>query len=205
MKTKVEIEKMSVSELRQEAAALKLKNYSRMSKEILKKEILSAQSPEIIEDDEKPTITETILPKEVSESELRTKVGDFLDGLVESKDNAKYEEVLVTLGGSMDDDIDDLLEEANIDQLNAALLLKPIEKVKTSKTKVIKTPKEKKEKAPKKERISKDVPREGSKSEEILAFLKANPEMSVYKVAKTLKTYYSVVKRVSENYLNASK
>lgn len=60
---------------------------------------------------------------EPTKGELKEKVDEFVDKLIERHDNANYSKVMSILGGEFDSDLDDLFETATVDQLKEALKL----------------------------------------------------------------------------------
>lgn len=130
--------------------------------------------------------------------ELKERVDQFVDELIVAKRTGVYTEVMKTLGGDYESDLDDLFEVATMEQLQAALEFKNIPEQVKEET----VPKVKKEKVQKeKSTTAKESPKEGSKSADIFEYLKTHPNEKLNAVAKHFNTYYSVVERVKKIYL----
>lgn len=143
------------------------------------------------------TLTKEELKEVVEQTrkELVEKVDTFIDTLISAKRSGVYTEVMKALGGKFESDLDELLENATIEQLKDALSfdkIKPAEKVVVKKSKT--TPKTIATKG------KKDAPKAGSKSEKILEMLRVG-DKSKQAIAKELGTYYSAVDRVAKLYL----
>lgn len=130
--------------------------------------------------------------------ELKEQVDQFVDELIVAKRTSEYTEVMKALGGDYESDLDDLFGVVTMEQLLAALELKntpsPLEKETSSKVKKEKVQKEKSTK-------TKDSPKEGSKSAEILSYLKTNPEEPLSRVAKHFNTGYPFISHIKKTYL----
>lgn len=201
MKTNLTIEQvrqLSSTDLRTIASELGIKNYSRFTKDQLQRKVIETiqlQASEV-PSDEQSTINTEDEKEIITISTLKTMVEATIEGFIESKQTSLYTKAMETLGGSYDSDLDDLLEVATVESLEAVLNI--------TVPAVTVTPK--KEKAAKKEKVikaatDKTAPRPGSKSEQIYNYLLANPDMSIYKVSQQFDTYYSVVERILKVYI----
>lgn len=135
---------------------------------------------------------------ESSLDELKEQVDQFVDELIAAKRTGAYTEVMKALGGDYESDLDDLFEVATREQLLTALEFKNTPE-QTKKEPSLKVKKEKVEGASR--GSSKDTPREGSKSAEILKHLQDNPNEPLGKIAKHFNTGYPFILHIKKTYL----
>lgn len=136
---------------------------------------------------------------EVDDIENRRKwVDDCLLSLASSNDFDSYNVVVDLLGGNGESDVIELIACANVDQLNAVIDFKNS----NTPSVIVKKEEEESKEVKSSNKAIKAKPNDGSKSEEILKLLQEG-NLSKYKIAKQLGTYYSVVNSVAERYLKS--
>lgn len=209
-KVREEVRNLSSTDLRKRASELKIKNYSRFTKDQLQKkviEVLETQVQDEFVQEEVKVVNESIQSSD--RDKMADEVDEFVDSLIENNRNGVYNEVMKALGGKFDSDLDYLLDNATEEQLKEALNFKKIkyvsnnveEKVSVDEFEKKETSKLESASKAKKTRKLKDVPRANSKSAAILEYLKEHPTISKYAIAKHFDTYYSVVDNVEKRYI----
>jgi hypothetical protein len=206
MKTNLTIEQvrqLSSTDLRTTASELKIKNYTRLTKDQLQRKVIEAiqlQASKVPSEEQHDTIVAELQSTINSESEkevittvtLKTMVEATIEGFIAAKQTTLYIKAMETLGGSYDSDFDDLLENASAEALEAvlAITVPPVDTVDVTSTS-------------KKEKVANNqaAPRSGSKSEKIYQYLLANPEMALSKVAQLFDTHYPMVSRIKNIYI----
>ena len=153
------------------------------------------QLEEVVEPEAKePTKEELKASAEEARLELVKSVDLFIDKLIEDKRSGVYTEAMKSLGGAFESDLDDLLDNATIEQLKDTLKLGKIKKPELEKKVSEKIKKEPSSKG------KKEAPLPGSKSEKILEMLKEGVK-SKQEIAKELGTYGPAIYRVAKLYL----
>jgi len=144
MKTQIE-KKLKKYSAKQLSAKLEKNSISEVEKEVIIENLKSrgqdvSKWEEVVEKDdpnEKEVNSEDLLDS------MKKEVDEFVDSLIEEKRTGVYNQVMKSLGGNFDSDLDDLLEEVTEQQLKEALSFKGIKKVSEKIEKSKTTPKEK--------------------------------------------------------------
>ena len=144
MKTQIE-KKLKKYSAKQLSAKLEKNSISKVEKEVII-EILKSRGQDVSKWEEVVEKVDTN-EKEVNSEDLldsmKKEVDEFVDSLIEEKRTGVYNQVMKSLGGNFDSDLDDLLEEVTEQQLKEALSFKGIKKVSEKIEKSKTTPKEK--------------------------------------------------------------
>lgn len=144
MKTQIE-KKLKKYSAKQLSAKLEKNSISEVEKEVII-EILKSRGQDVSKWEEVVEKVDTN-EKEVNSEDLldsmKKEVDEFVDSLIEEKRTGVYNQVMKSLGGNFDSDLDDLLEEVTEQQLKEALSFKGIKKVSEKIEKSKTTPKEK--------------------------------------------------------------
>ena len=149
---------------------------------LVKRGVLEPESataePEAAQESQK----EVVLTEEEIQSK-RDKVGEILDKFVSDKEEKLYEEAIKSLGGKMEDDVDDIIEAATIENLEKVISIVPVKKAPKAKTAKAKAPKAEKKAG---ENVTIEAFTEsGIKAEEAVSF-----EIGEEKMTGTVKRVY---------------
>ena len=140
MKTQIE-KKLKKYSAKQLSAKLEKNSISEVEKEVII-EILKSRGQDVSKWEEVDTNEKEVNSEDLLDS-MKKEVDEFVDSLIEEKRTGVYNQVMKSLGGNFDSDLDDLLEEVTEQQLKEALSFKGIKKVSEKIEKSKTTPKEK--------------------------------------------------------------